>query len=332
MHVPDGFLGAGTSVATAVAASGVVGVALARSRRELGETGATRAGLTACFVFAAQMVNFPVGAGTSGHLIGGVLAAALMGPWTAVLVLTCVLLVQALLFADGGITALGTNVLLMGAVPSLVAALAWPALRRWPVAASAVAALVSVPAAALAFSGLYAVGGQVPVPVGTLTAAMVGTHAVIGVGEALITAAVLGAVLAVRPDLVRCAAGRPRASLVVAGADGDRLVEADLSEAPGAAAPLDVRGVAVALGAAVLVGGGLSLLASASPDGLESVAARLGFEATAARPVTAGSPLADYGLAGLGSVGTVVAGLLGVLVTLAVAYAVARVRQGRADR
>src|SRR3954449_6723125 len=109
MHVPDGFLDAPTSVATGAVAVAAVGVALRGARRELDDRTAPLAGLVAAFVFATQMVNFPVGAGTSGHLLGGALAAALVGPWTGILVITVVLLVQGLLFADGGLTALGTN-------------------------------------------------------------------------------------------------------------------------------------------------------------------------------------------------------------------------------
>ena len=120
MHVPDGFLDVPTSVATGVVAVAVVGTALRRAEREIAETGPALPGLTAAFVFAAQMVNFPVGAGTSGHLLGGALAAALVGPWTAVVVLTSVLLVQGLLFADGGLTALGTNVITMAVVGVVV--------------------------------------------------------------------------------------------------------------------------------------------------------------------------------------------------------------------
>ena len=116
MHVPDGFLNLPTSMATGVIAALGVGLALRGARKELNERTAPLAGLVAAFVFATQMVNFPVGAGTSGHLLGGALAAALVGPWTGILVITVVLIVQALLFADGGLTALGTNITLMGLV------------------------------------------------------------------------------------------------------------------------------------------------------------------------------------------------------------------------
>ena len=209
MHVPDGFLDAPTSLATGVLAAGGVAVALRGARRELDDRTAPMAGLVATFVFAAQMINFPVGAGTSGHLMGGALAAVLVGPWSAVLCLSVVLAVQALLMADGGITALGTNITLIGLVTVVVGWGVFVALRRVLPAraasvapAAAVAAFVSVPAAALVFAGLFAVGGNAPVDLGTVTTAMLAWHTVIGLGEAAITGLVVGSVVAVRPDLV----------------------------------------------------------------------------------------------------------------------------------
>ena len=212
MHVPDGFLNAPTSVATGVVATVGVGLALRGARRELDDRTAPLAGLVATFVFATQMVNFPVGAGTSGHLLGGALAAALVGPWTGVLVITVVLLVQALLFADGGLTALGTNITLMALVGVFVAWLVIVVIRAVlprrttsVVPAAALGALVSVPITAGVFSVLFAVGGVAEVPFGLLLKTMVGWHLVIGLGEALITSMVGGAVLATRPDLVYAA-------------------------------------------------------------------------------------------------------------------------------
>lgn len=368
MHVPDGFLGVPTSVATGALAAVALGLALRGSRRELGELGAVRAGLTACFIFAAQMVNFPVAAGTSGHLLGGALAVALVGPWTAVLVMSCVLVVQALVFADGGVTALGTNILLMGVVGVGVATLVSygvtailgrrgraagrPVGRGGVIAASAAGAFVSVPTAAAAFCLLYAIGGAVPIPLGALTLAMVGTHLLIGVGEAVITAAVVGAVLAVRPDLVRLAGheGTPVTAMTLAdgtvvlrsavggaasgvgassgdGASGDG---ADADVRRRAERPRLGRGAAViALAATVVVAGGLSLFASTSPDGLEHVAGALGFAGSAVSPLVH-TPLADYGIAGLGAVGTTLAGLFGVALTLGLGLlVVSGVRRGR---
>jgi cobalt/nickel transport system permease protein len=210
VHVPDGFLDPATSAATAAVAAAGVAVALRGARRELDERTAPMAGLTAAFVFAVQMMNFPVAAGTSGHLIGGALTAVLVGPWTAVLCMTVVLLVQALAFADGGLTAIGTNVTLLGLVAVaagygvfrlLVAVL--PRTRTGVLVAAGAGAFLSVPVAALTFVGLFAAGGVADVSLPAVALAMGGVHLLIGVGEAVITVAVLSAVLAVRPDLVR---------------------------------------------------------------------------------------------------------------------------------
>lgn len=212
MHVPDGFLDLTTSVTTGAIAVGGVALALRGARRELDDRLAPLAGVTAVFVFAGQMINFPVGAGTSGHLLGGALAALLVGPWTATLCISVVLIVQALLFSDGGITALGTNITLMGIVGVWAAWLTFSALsavlpKRMslvPVLAF-VAGLVSVPVAAAVFVLLYAVGGQAPIELSTLASAMIGWHLVIGIGEGIVTALIVGSVLTVRPDLVRAA-------------------------------------------------------------------------------------------------------------------------------
>ena len=209
MHVPDGFLDAPTSVATAAVATATVGVALVRARRELDDKTAPMAGLVAAFIFAVQMLNFPVASGTSGHLMGGALAAVLVGPWTGLLCLSVVLIVQCLLFADGGITALGTNLTLMGLATVVVGWLAFrlvqTVLPKRPASvpiAAGIGALVSVPAASLVFVGLYAVGGTADIPLDNLLAAMLGVHVLIGIGEAVITFLAIGAIIGVRPDLV----------------------------------------------------------------------------------------------------------------------------------
>lgn len=209
MHVPDGFLDAPTSVATAAVATVAVGTALVKSRRELDDKTAPMAGLVAAFIFAVQMINFPVASGTSGHLMGGALAAVLVGPWTGLLCLSVVFIVQCLLFADGGITALGTNVTLMGIATVAVGWLVFRGVqlvlpKRLPLvpALAGLGALVSVPLAALLFVGLYAVGGTADIPLDSLTTAMVGVHVLIGIGEGVITFLAVGAIVAVRPDLV----------------------------------------------------------------------------------------------------------------------------------
>lgn len=209
MHVPNGFLDVPTSVATGVVAAAGVALALRGARRELDDRTTPMAGLTATFVFAAQMINFPVGAGTSGHLMGGALAAVLVGPWTAVLCLSVVLIVQSLLFGDGGITALGTNILLIGLTTVVVGWVVFKVVQRLLPArpgavapAAAVGALLSVPVAAAVFAGLYAIGGTAPVPLDALLAAMLGWHVLIGIGEAVVTGLVIASVVRVRPDLV----------------------------------------------------------------------------------------------------------------------------------
>ncbi|MEJ7689441.1 MAG: energy-coupling factor ABC transporter permease [Nocardioidaceae bacterium] len=214
MHIPDGFIDAPTSVATGLVAAAGVAVALRKAGQELDEKTAPMAGLVAAFIFAVQMLNFPVGAGTSGHLLGGALAAVLVGPWTATLCMSVVLITQSLLFADGGITALGSNITLMGIVTVAVGYAVFRIVIRWaPSSARSVsvaaflAALVSVPVAATAFVGLYEIGGTADIPLSSLLAAMVGWHVLIGIGEAIITGLTVSSVLAVRPDLVYGARG-----------------------------------------------------------------------------------------------------------------------------
>ena len=209
MHVPDGFIDAPVSVVAGVVAAGGVGIALRGARHELDDRTAPLAGLTAAFVFAAQMLNFPVAAGTSGHLLGGALAAILVGPYAGILAVSVVLLLQALLFADGGLSALGVNITLMALVTVVVGyglfrllLRVLPKSRASASGAAFAAALVSVPASALVFTLIYAVGGTADVSIGKVAAAMLGVHVLIGIGEALITAVTVSSVLAVRPDLV----------------------------------------------------------------------------------------------------------------------------------
>lgn len=214
MHVPDGFINAPVSAVTGVVAAGAIAVSLRGARRELDERTAPLAGMVAAFIFAVQMLNFPVAAGTSGHLLGGALAAILVGPFTGVLCVSVVLLMQGVLFADGGLTALGVNITDMAIVTTVVAYAVFrgllavlPRKRRSVTVASFVAALVSVPAAAVAFTLMYAVGGTTDVSIGKVATAMIGVHVLIGLGEAVITALTVGAVIAVRPDLVHGARG-----------------------------------------------------------------------------------------------------------------------------
>lgn len=209
VHVPDGFFDVATSLGTGVASAGTVTVGLRRAAQDLSDRMAPMAGLVAAFIFALQMLNFPVVSGTSGHLLGGALAAVLVGPYVGLTCVSIVVFVQALLFADGGLSALGLNVLLIAIVPAFVgygvftvAARLLPPTRQGVVASAAVGAFVSVPVAAAVFSVLFAVGGAVDLSFSAVMGAMVGTHVLIGVGEAVITAAIVSAVVASRPDLV----------------------------------------------------------------------------------------------------------------------------------
>ena len=209
MHIPDGFINAPTSLAAGAVAAGGVGVSLRRAAQTLQERQAPLAGLVAAYIFAVQMLNFPVAAGTSGHLLGGVLAAVLVGPWAGCVCVAVVLVVQSLLFADGGLTALGLNITNMAVVGVFggwavfrLLRRVLPATRTSVVAASGIAAGVSVVLAASAFVVEYALGGTGGAPVSTVLAAMVGVHTLIGIGEGVITALTVGVVLGVRPDLV----------------------------------------------------------------------------------------------------------------------------------
>jgi cobalt/nickel transport system permease protein len=209
MHIPDGFINLPTSAGFGAAAAGGIWYSLRRAAAFLDDRRIPLAGLAAAFVFAAQMINFPVAAGTSGHLIGGVLAAVLLGPWLGVVVLTVVLVVQGIFFADGGLSALGLNVFNMAVLGTiggygayLLVVRVLPKRQASVPVAAGIAAGISVVLAALGFSLQYAIGGEGGVDPGTVTAAMVGVHVLIGIGEGIITALVVGSVMATRPDLV----------------------------------------------------------------------------------------------------------------------------------
>ncbi|MET9733144.1 energy-coupling factor ABC transporter permease [Streptomyces sp. NPDC006458] len=300
MHVPDGFINAPTSLATGVVAATAVAVSLRGARRELDERTAPLAGLVAAFIFAVQMLNFPVAAGTSGHLLGGALAAILVGPFTGVLCVSVVLLMQGVLFADGGLTALGVNITDMAVVTTVVAYAVFrglvkvlPRTRRSVTAATFVAALLSVPVSALAFTALYAVGGTTDVSIGKVATAMVGVHVLIGLGEAVITSLTVGAVLAVRPDLVYGARDLHRPlKLRVNG----ELVDAPAARPVPVAARPTRKVWLTGLAASLVLAGVVSFYASASPDGLEKVAADHGIDKKAEDHANADSPLADYGV------------------------------------
>ena len=207
MHIPDGLISAPINIATAVVSTGVGAAAVARARRTLGEKNVPILGVSAAFVFAAQMLNFPVAAGTSGHFLGALMVALLLGPLNGFLVMAVVLVLQSLLFADGGLTALGTNIFNMGIVGGLggyglfrLLILALPRRRGVFVAAAAVSAWFSVVLAASVCAVELALSGTSPLALAL--PAMAGVHVLIGIGEGIISAVVVSLMLGVRPDLV----------------------------------------------------------------------------------------------------------------------------------
>lgn len=275
MHVPEHFLDPAVSLTTAAVAATSVAVAAWRAGGERSRRDLTFGAAVTGFVFAAQMVNYAVLPGTSGHLMGAALAAALLGPWRGILSVTIVLIVQCLVFADGGLTALGTNVALMallgvGCTAAIMRLVDRVAGRPSPLLGAGLGALISVPAAALVFCGLYLLGGTTSVPAGALLGAMIGVHALIGVGEAVISVSVLFLVMALAPGLAAADQRTPIRSA-------------------------QQRGVLGLVGAGLICAAVLSGVASSAPDGLEAVAMAYSFVDTSGTHPFAGSVLAGYG-------------------------------------
>lgn len=288
LHIPDGFLSVPVDAVGWLIAILAIALALKATGQELGERQAPWLGILAAFIFAAQAINFPVAAGTSGHLLGGALAAIVAGPAAAILVMTCVIALQALLFQDGGLLVMGWNIVNMGVLTALVGSALYrlassPALK---LAAAFLAAWLSVVLSSIACALELAASGTSPLQVGL--PAMTGVHSLIGLGEALITVFFLAYVMKVRPDA--------------------------LAEQKGPA-PVFLAGLSVALLVALC-----APLASSSPDGLEAVAERQGFLQAAQEPPFRLLP--DYTVPGVShevattlvavALGTVLVGLMGL--------------------
>ncbi len=305
MHIPDGFLSAPVAIVGWGLAILAIGYALRQTRTQLGERQVPLMGLMAAFIFAAQMLNFPVAGGTSGHLLGGALAAIVLGPWAAVLVMASVIGVQALLFQDGGLLALGWNVVNMGVLTAFTGYLVYRGLRvllgpghRARLAAAVIGAWLSVEVGAVATAVELAVSGTSPLAVAL--PAMAGVHALIGIGEAIITAGAVSFIAASRPDLLEAGQAAP----------GQR------------SATWVTLGLLIALGVTLL-----SPLASPMPDGLERVAMEAGF---LHRAVSAPYHLfPNYTFPGIPNpaLATILAGAFGVLVVFGVAYLIGRLRE-----
>jgi cobalt/nickel transport system permease protein len=305
MHLPDGFLDPKTAVLTTAAATAGVGVAVRHARATLTPRQVPLLGLSAAFVFAAQMLNFPVAGGTSGHLIGGVLTAVLLGPSAAVIVIACVLIVQCLMFADGGLLALGANTFNMALVSVgsgyfvfRVVRLLGGAELRSTVAAAGFAGWCGTVMASIFCAGQLALSGTVPWALAF--PAMANIHMLIGIGEGLATALIVLAVLRVRPELLAPAA----------------------VPVPPTRWTYAAYGLLISLGLAVFV----APFASPWPDGLEHVAEKLGFLHRAGDPLLQ-TPFADYQapFAKSAILATSLAGFFGTLIVFVAAWGLARV-------
>ncbi|NTU84227.1 MAG: cobalamin biosynthesis protein CbiM [Chloroflexales bacterium] len=313
MHIPDGFLSVPVSMIWWALTVVCLGVAV-RQVGSLSEKQVPLMGVMAAFIFAAQMLNFPVLGGTSGHLLGGALAALLLGPWAGMLVMACVVALQALLFQDGGLLALGANIFNMGIATAAVGYwVGMPLLRAFGgkswglVAVGFVTAWLSVMVAASLTSLQLVLSG---VPAGVVIPAMLFVHIFIGIGEGLITVAALAFVSSTRPDLVSSLAPYLSPSVARGGA------------AKGTLAAVTAVGLAFAIGATFL-----SPLASGDPDGLERVAEDHGFLGRAQAP--AFHLLPDYSIPGLdGPLSTILSGIVGLLIVFALVYGVTLLVRG----
>jgi cobalt/nickel transport system permease protein len=303
MHIPDGFLDGKTMAATGVLSAGGLSLAVRQLRRNLPRRRIPLMGLAAAFVFAAQMLNFPSAGGTSGHLLGAVLIAVLLGPGAAVLAMAAVLIVQCLVFADGGLLALGANLFNMGIVGGVGGYAIYRCVQRLVpgprgvITGAAFAAWSSATLAAILVAGELAISGTAPWAI--VFPAMVNVHLLIGLGEAAVTVLVIVVIQRTRPELIdpSAPASGPLSPSQIAG-----------------------YGLLISLGLALFV----SPYASPWPDGLEKVAASLGFAHHAA---AAQAPMANYRLSWIRSapLGTSIAGAAGTVIVFILAFIVGRV-------
>ncbi|MHB1155277.1 MAG: energy-coupling factor ABC transporter permease [Phycisphaerales bacterium] len=335
MHIPDNFLDPKTAIITGSLAAAGLGAALHHARKHLPPRKVPLLGLTAAFVFAAQMLNFPVLGGTSGHLIGAVLTAVLLGPSAAVIVIAAVLIIQCLLFADGGITALGANIFNMAliggvggwAVFALLQKLL-PANRIGRTLAIVLAAWSSTVLASIACAGELAashtVGWFVAFP------AMTAIHALIGVGEAIITAMVINAITQTRPELL--ASTPPEAAHIATARNSNVPTRFGLASTPSPSNLLTLLtfGLLISLGLAIFV----APFACPWPDGLDKTAETLGFAHRAAEAPLLAAPMTDYQMPGISSEGvaTATAGAAGTLIIFGLVYLAARALLPRLPR
>ena len=296
MHVPDGFMNVTMSAATGVISFGTLWAYIRSAKDLIADKFIALTGMMSALIFVLQMINFPVAAGTSGHLLGGALAVIVLGPRLGLICLSVVVIIQSLLFADGGLSALGVNVLNMAIVTS---ATSWFIVKYWVkfigknrtsiISVSVIAGILSVVFSSIAFTIQYAIGGTISIPVGTVLIAMVTTHLIIGLGEGIITALIITLLMRVRPDLVYAY---------------DRSDENTTK--------VSFYGLFIIL---ILLLSLVTPFASSSPDGLESVAEEFGFTQTDGVVLL----LEDYGINAINNnfLSTVLSALLGVTVVTA---------------
>ena len=292
MHVPDGFINAQVSVATGVISLGTLWAYVRNAKNLVADKLIALTGMMSALIFVLQMINFPIAAGTSGHLLGGALAVIVLGPSLGIICISIVVVIQSLLFADGGLSALGVNVLNMAIITSLTG---WLTITFWKklfgdsqftlISGSLIAGLLSVIFSSIAFVMEYAIGGTVSVPLGSVLIAMISTHLFIGLGEGVITALIISLLLRVRSDLVYANTKKDKSN--------------NLSTS---------YGIFIVLILSLTL---ITPYASSSPDGLESVASNFGLEETDGVVLL----LEDYGISSVNNnfVSTILSALLGIL-------------------
>ena len=297
MHVPDGFINAQVSIGSGIVSFATLWAYVRNAKNLVADKLIALTGMMSALIFVLQMINFPIAAGTSGHLLGGALAVIVLGPHLGIICISIVVVIQSLLFADGGLSALGINVFNMAIVTSLVG---WLVITSWKklfgeanisiISGSIVAGLLSVIFSSIAFVFEYALGGTVAVPLSSVLLAMLSTHLLIGLGEGVITALIVSLLLRVRSDLVYVKT--------------NEHVSNNTSS---------IYGLFILL---LLCFTLITPYASSSPDGLESVAENFGFLETDGLVLF----LNDYGISGLNNsfLSTVISAVLGIVVVVGV--------------
>ena len=306
MHVPDGFINAPVSIGTGVISFATLWAYVRSAKSLVADKLIALTGMMSALIFVLQMINFPIAAGTSGHLLGGALAVIVLGPNLGIICISIVVVIQSLLFADGGLSALGVNVLNMAIITSLVG---WVTISSWKklfgeanisiISGSIVAGILSVVFSSIAFVFEYALGGTVSVPLGSVLIAMVSSHLLIGLGEGVITALIVSLLLRVRSDLIYIKTNNDKKN-----------------------SKSSFYGLFIFLLLSLTL---ITPYASSSPDGLESVAGDFGFSEDSGIVLL----LDDYGISGLNNnfLSTALSAVLGVVVVIGVSNIVLKYRK-----